>query len=117
MCAGSSAIDLQRFRDNMGVLGLRIAEPFTNRIFASFDIDNDGLVVDVLIKINFNDFVEYSDILRNGSLRSKAFLSFRMIDVAKAGFITRHNFMMFLKDFLWAWSAITNVPICKPLFG
>lgn len=57
------------------------------------------------------------DILRNGSLRSKSFLSFRMIDVQKRGFLTRRDFMTFLKDFLCAWSCITNIAICKIQLG
>ena len=50
----------------MGILGLKTAALFSDRLFASFDMDNDQVVQSITIKINFNDFVEYMDILKNG---------------------------------------------------
>lgn len=50
----------------MGILGLKTAALFSDRLFASFDMDNDQVVQSLIIQINFNDFVEYMDILKNG---------------------------------------------------
>jgi Ca2+-binding EF-hand superfamily protein len=97
----------------MGILGLNMAVPFSDRLFNSFDLDNDGLVPPhAFPQINFADFVEYMDILRNGSFRSKSYLSFRMIDLQRSGIIRKKDFVGFLGDLLRAWATITNAPLC-----
>lgn len=37
-------IDKNSFKKNMGILGLKSAFEFSDRLFNSFDIDNDGKV-------------------------------------------------------------------------
>lgn len=39
-----SCINKVAFKQNMGVLGLRTAELFSDRLFASFDLDDDNVV-------------------------------------------------------------------------
>lgn len=88
----------------MGVLGLKTTALFADRLFACMDIDNDKVV-------NFNDFVEYMDIVRNGSQYYKARLSFRIIDSRKIGWINRLDFVLFMNDLLQVWSSVTNAAI------
>ena len=40
-----SYIDLESFHENMGILGVQSTQPFADRLFASFDLDADGLVM------------------------------------------------------------------------
>jgi hypothetical protein len=96
----------------MGVLGLRTAELFSDRLFASFDLDDDNVVLSRQMQINFEDFVEYMDILKNGKESDKAYISFRMIDVRRAQRFNKKDFKGFMNEFLHSWSAITNMPIC-----
>jgi hypothetical protein len=60
------------------------------------------------IQINLYDFLEYMDILRYGDFRSRAALSFGMVDIRRVGIITKVDFEMFMHDFLLAWSTLTN---------
>lgn len=63
------------------------------------------------MQINFHDFVEYMDIVRNGSPYYKARLSFRIIDSRKLGWINRLDFVLFMNDLLQVWSSVTNAAI------
>lgn len=98
-------------------MGTAAFEPFARRLFIAFDMDNDGLVHKKWMQINFNDFAEYSDILRKGCQRDRAYLSFRMFDVAKRGYITRNQVSALLRDYLRAWQSLANAPVCKPSFA
>lgn len=42
-------INKASFKENMGVLGLRTAELFSDRLFSSFDLDDDNVVERSLI--------------------------------------------------------------------
>lgn len=45
------------FQENMGILGLQSVFGFSDRLFNSFDIDNDGYVNQLLHQISFQDFL------------------------------------------------------------
>jgi Ca2+-binding EF-hand superfamily protein len=43
--AGSDGhIDINEFRDKMGILGSKLTERFSDRIYRSLDLDQDGYV-------------------------------------------------------------------------
>lgn len=69
------------FQENMGILGLQSVFGFSDRLFNSFDIDNDGYVNQLLHQISFQDFLEYMEVLKCGSEKNKAKISFRLIDI------------------------------------
>ena len=102
--AKGNMLGLPEFRENMGILGIQAAEPFIDRLYRSFDLDQDGFV-------NFADFAEYMDILKSGDNRSRTYLSFRIIDLNNKKYLTKQDYLTFIGDFLQAWSSITNIPI------
>ena len=67
VASSRNEIDRNSFKKNMGILGLKSAFEFTDRLFNSFDIDNDGKVTPYLFQISFHDFLEYMEVLKAGS--------------------------------------------------
>lgn len=57
MAADKNDIEKSSFKKNMGILGLQSSFEFSDRLFNSFDIDNDGKVLFYLFKISFHDFL------------------------------------------------------------
>lgn len=44
MCGSEKEINRLHFEKNMGIMGLQTVYGFSNRLFNSFDIDQDGKV-------------------------------------------------------------------------
>ena len=95
----------------MGILGLRSAFGFSDRLFNSFDIDKDGKVKITCIQISFQDFLEYMEVLKSGSEKHKAKISFWLIDVKNKDKVDIEDFKQFLDDYFRSWSSITNSAI------
>ncbi len=99
----------------MGILGLHCSQDFSERLFNAFDIDNDNKVSIRLLKIGFQDFLEYMYILRGNNDKDKARISFKMIVPPKQSTITKEIFKKFLSDFFLSWSFVTNIDITSEI--
>lgn len=108
-------ITLDVFKRNMGILGLHCSQDFSERLFNAFDIDNDNKVSIRLLKIGFQDFLEYMYILRGNNDKDKARISFKMIVPPKQSTITKEIFKKFLSDFFLSWSFVTNIDITSEI--
>jgi 1-phosphatidylinositol-4-phosphate 5-kinase len=78
------SITLDKFRISMGLLGLHSARILADRIFAAMDQHNKGFV-------EFEDFLEYMDILMHGTRNEKIAQSFKLI--------AQHQSVISLQDF------------------
>lgn len=71
MSLGNS-VTLERFRENMGLLGLESTAVIADRIFALMDKTGRGMVT-------FEEYLDYMDILMHGNAEERAEQSFNLI--------------------------------------
>ncbi|CAG9334408.1 unnamed protein product [Blepharisma stoltei] len=85
-----STINLALFREHMGLFGLRSNSVLADRIFRLMDKSNKGLV-------NFTDFLDYMDVLINGTREEKLLQSFRLIAQKDKRFISYDDFSSWIR--------------------
>ena len=60
------------------------------------------------MKISFQDFLEYMEVLKSGSEKHKAKISFWLIDIKNKDKVDIEDFKQFLNDYFRSWTSITN---------
>mgnify|MGYP001048626800 CR=1 FL=1 len=99
--AKNGIFTLESFRQNMGLLGLKSTSAITDRIFRVMDQTNQG-------NVSFEEFLEYMDVLINGSSEERAYQSFRLIAQKDMDLITYEDFSAWLVGVWKMYNALTG---------
>lgn len=93
--AKGKEMTLKQFRKSMGLLGLKSTSELADRIFRVMDKNNN-------LKVSFEEFLAYMDIVMHGSKVEKCVQSFKLIAGHKQ-YITYQEFFDWLKS-MWMMS-------------
>lgn len=88
----------------MGLFGLRTSSVIADRIFTIMDKSNSGCV-------SFTEFLDYMDVLINGSREEKIFQSFQLIAYKDKQLIHYDDFSSWIKGIRKVYNSINDVKI------
>jgi 1-phosphatidylinositol-4-phosphate 5-kinase len=94
-----SEVTLDKFREHMGLLGLEETAAIADRIFILMDKSNRGAV-------NFEEYLEYMNILMHGTSDERAEQSFRMITLGKS---ERISYKIFKDWLICVWKTYNSL--------
>ncbi|KAL4484387.1 hypothetical protein ABPG74_019564 [Tetrahymena malaccensis] len=101
MSKNTGKLRKEQFREHMGVLGLDTVFFLSDRIFTMLDSDGDG-------QINFQDFINYFDIITNGSQEQKAQIAFNYIDTTNQGSFDLEDLKKMIGGIMNSYCAVTG---------
>lgn len=96
-----SSLNLESFRQSLGLFGLPNAPFLSERIFAIIDNNHDG-------SADFLDYLSYLDTLLNGTDTEKAHQSFRIFDVRGTGQLNSSDIEEMLAQMCLLWHVMTG---------
>lgn len=99
--AQGDTFNLQAFRDNMGLLGLQSTRVIADRIFRVMDKKNTG-------QVNFEEFLDYMDVLMHGTPDEKSYQSFKLVKKRDREEITYDDFASWLISVWKMYNALTG---------
>ena len=85
----------------MGILGNQQNSFLTDRIFATVDLHDSGM-------IGFNEFATIMDTLTNGDADEKNTFSFTLLDISNTGRISFDDFKTVINRILGTWGTLTG---------
>lgn len=121
----SKKLNKVNFKENMGILGLDTAFLLSERVFQLMDEDQDGMVFIYIftiftkfrhLKISLADFINYMNVLLNGTIEMKNELSFKMIDYKRKGFFVKADLKELIESTITVWTHLTGNQLSKPFF-
>lgn len=94
---------LKKFRKSMGLLGFKSTSVLADRIFKCMDKNNNN-------KVNFEEFLEYMDVVMHGTKEEKCLQSYKLI-ASHQDFITYQEFSSWLKSLWKMFNTLTGTDI------
>ncbi|EAR82478.2 phosphatidylinositol 4-phosphate 5-kinase (macronuclear) [Tetrahymena thermophila SB210] len=101
MSKNTGKLRKEQFREHMGVLGLDTVFFLSDRIFTMLDSDGDG-------QINFQDFINYFDIITHGNQEQKAQIAFNYIDTTNQGSFDLNDLKKMIGGIINSYCAVTG---------
>ncbi|KAM3139717.1 hypothetical protein pb186bvf_008175 [Paramecium bursaria] len=97
--ADKNILKAHQFRDSLGLLGLE--QQLSDRIFAQIDSDKDG-------QINFENFLQYLNMLLNGTPEEKALFSFKLLTQNNKNYLEIEDLELMIYEVCYLWNSITG---------
>lgn len=94
----------EEFRENMGLLGLDSTCLIANRIFTVMNLSQSG-------KVSLEEYLEYMDILLNGTPDEKSEQSFKLITNSESDGITYEDFVDWIVNIWKMYNSLTGCEI------
>lgn len=91
----------ETFMENMGLLGLESTRLIADRIFAVMNSSGSG-------RVSLEEYLDYNDVLMNGTQTERAEQSFKLITMRKSNDITFDDFATWLIEIGKLYNALTG---------